>query len=160
MPKNSSGFVVNTNDSNTRYPNKLKLGEGAKRRNVLPDVLVVNRRGHTTYDKILVTKQTGQIEVDVQKFQKVVITLIGNVDVVFINYPPVGEALVVGITVIQNSTGGHSITFPSNTAWEESTVPQFGQTANYRTDFTFEFVRLHNETMITGYIISVNVGVP
>jgi len=160
MAKNkNTGFTVNTNDSNT-VAIKEAVAPVINKNRTLPDVLIINKRGSVIYDKIVDVSAVGDVNIDVQKFQKVIIRLTSSVNVIFNNYPPVGEALVVGITVIQNEVGGHIITFPNNVAWEDFTLPQFGQLPNYRTDFTFEFVRLNTESLITGYVISVNVGIP
>ena len=93
---------------------------------------------------------SGTYQIDLSAATLFVLTITGNVTVTFINAPPspVRRAVSVTVFLIQNATGGHSVTF-TGAMWHNGLAPDLVRPAGVETDLSFV---IRNGGEIRGYV--------
>lgn len=83
-----------------------------------------------------------------------VLTVTGNVTITFSNAPATGTAASATVILIQDTTGGHSVTF-TGAKWDGGAAPDLATAANQQTDLSF-IVR-NSGADIRGYVAGMNM---
>lgn len=80
---------------------------------------------------------SGAVTVDLTLGNHYTATLTGNVTFTFSNPAPSGNACILRMTLIQDGTGGRTVTWPASVQWPGASAPTLTTTVAYRDEFVF-----------------------
>lgn len=99
---------------------------------------------------------SGTATVDFEDGNVHILTLTGNTTVIIDNPPSTNIYGELKVIIIQDGTGGHSITWPTNILWPSVTIPTLTTTADRRD--VFEFFTTDGGLFYYGRAVAQNYG--